>query len=36
VDSVHVHEELKLKGVTLSLVWQEYREGQPDARQTPK
>jgi len=33
VDWVQVHEELKLKGVTLSLVWQEYRERQPDGYQ---
>jgi hypothetical protein len=30
---VQVHEELKLKNVTLSLVWQEYRERQPDGYQ---
>jgi len=33
VDWVQVHEELKLKDVTLSLVWQEYREWQPDGYQ---
>jgi hypothetical protein len=33
VDWAQVHEELKLKGVTLSLVWQEYRERQPDGYQ---
>jgi transposase len=33
VDWAQVHEELKLKGVTLSLVWQEYREGHPDGYQ---
>lgn len=33
VDWAQVHEELKLKDVTLSLVWQEYRERQPDGYQ---
>ncbi|HVT58220.1 MAG TPA: IS21 family transposase [Thermoanaerobaculia bacterium] len=33
VDFRQVHEELKRKGVTLSLVWEEYREGQPDGYQ---
>jgi transposase len=33
VDWVQVHEELKRKNVTLSLVWQEYRERQPDGYQ---
>jgi transposase len=33
VDWVQVNEELKLKEVTLSLVWQEYRERQPDGYQ---
>jgi transposase len=33
VDWAQVHEELKLKNVTLSLVWQEYRERQPDGYQ---
>lgn len=29
----HVHEQLKLKGVTLSLLWQEYKEQHPDGFQ---
>ena len=33
VDWLHVHNELKLKGVTLSLVWQEHREQYPAAYQ---
>src|ERR1700730_15003135 len=33
VDWAQIHEELKLKGVTLSLVWQEYRERQQEASQ---
>jgi len=33
VDWLHVHNELKLKGVTLSLVWQEHREQSPAAYQ---
>jgi transposase len=33
VDWLQVHEELKGKNVTLSLVWQEYREQQAEAYQ---
>ena len=33
VDWLHVHNELKLKNVTLSLVWQEHREQHPAAYQ---
>jgi len=33
VDWAQVHQELKLKGVTLSLLWQEYRERHPDGYQ---
>jgi transposase len=33
VDWALVHEEMRHKNVTLSLVWQEYREGQPDGYQ---
>ena len=33
VDWLYVHNELKLKGVTLSLVWQEHREQYPAAYQ---
>ena len=33
VDWLQVHEELKGKNVTLSLVWQEYRDQQADAYQ---
>ena len=29
----HVHAQLKLKGVTLSLLWQEYKEEHPDGYQ---
>lgn len=29
----HIHEQLKLKGVTLSLLWQEYKEQHPDGYQ---
>jgi transposase len=29
-DWSHIHQELKGKGVTLSLLWQEYRESDPD------
>lgn len=28
-----IHRELKRKGVTLALLWQEYKEGQPDGYQ---
>jgi transposase len=33
VDWSQVHEELKLKGMTLSLVWEEYRAGYPNGYQ---
>ena len=32
-DWQYVHEQLKLKGVTLILLWQEYKEQQPDGYQ---
>lgn len=32
-DWAHVHEELKRKGVTLALLWQEYKAAHPDGLQ---
>ncbi len=33
LDFVDIHQELKLKGVTLQLLWEEYKENHPDGYQ---
>ncbi len=33
-DWAHIHQELKRKGVTLQLLWEEYKERHPDGYQS--